>query len=447
LSLEVPKHEVELVEALLFAPEKWLVDEVLGRLDASHFSHPHLRSLYEAFVGRVQGEEYPDWRNVADVLPVGSPLARRLAEDAAAPRERLRMSRGRLARVLEEMTAARTRRRVVELLDDVKKRALSGGTEDVLGVLLDGVYSIVHEGEAVDGAHPVKSYTDDFVVELEERVARRGIAGLKTGLGAFDRYLGGLQKGNLVVLAGRPGSYKSTVAAQVAINVARQGHRVLLSSPEMSAAQLISRWAFAAARVPYERFLDGTLSGEEQRAVCAAVERLKQLDIVINQSGLQSTADIRRDIIRWKPDLLIVDYLGLIYPAKDLFRHDEYRDVTETSREINAMKKEFRLPILLLSQLNRAVESREDKKPQLSDLRSSGQVEQDADAVVLLYHPGRYAEERDGSYYLAGKEVDPNELLFIVGKNRSGPTGAAKGKVAPGALWINDGREEERLIA
>lgn len=422
-----------------------IISTALAELTPQHFAHPHHAAIFAGLQEAVRdtGEGAVDWTEVRDKLDAKSQARATLRQIVSAPAH-TRRTPGKLVGRLND---AYKGREVLNLLEVVKPMALSMRTDEAFEELLDGVFALGRD-RFTAGARHVEEFIPGFLEELELRRTAGGMAGLKTGLKVFDRVFGGMQKEKLYVLGGLPGNYKTAVANQAAMNIARQDKRALIQTPEMSGTRLVSRWACTVANVSPDKYNTGTFSAEEERRLREAADHIRARNIIIDPSGHVNTVDIRKNLIRFRPDFLVVDYLGLVDPPRK--QYNEYRDTTEACKEINAMKKDFAIPILLLSQLSREVERRWDKRPISSDLRNSGQIEADADGIILNYYAKRYARPyevgRDGTEWRIYRShedddyevVEPDLLEFIVPKNRDGDAYDVKARVAPDSMWIED---------
>jgi replicative DNA helicase len=275
-----------------------------------------------------------------------------------------------------------------------------------------------------------------------------GLSGLATGLDDMDRLMGGLQRSDLVILAGRPAMGKTALATNIAYNVARNyrpgaspdgsphaedGGIVGFFSLEMSAEQLATRIIAEQAGVSSSLIRRGSIDAEQFDRIAAVAQEIQSLPLYIDQTGGISIGQLAARARRLKRqrglDLLIVDYLQLLQGSGKR-GENRVQEITEITTGLKALAKELDLPILALSQLSRQVESREDKRPQLSDLRESGSIEQDADVVMFVYREEYYLKSRkpkEGSEeffkWQAEMETVAGVAEVIVGKQRHGPTG------------------------
>jgi replicative DNA helicase len=260
--------------------------------------------------------------------------------------------------------------------------------------------------------------------EREKRAKEGHPVGIHTGLKKLDNVLHGFQKGCVYVLAARPGMGKTAFLLNCARKTAEKGNNVLIFSLEMPKVALMNRMAIAHSGINSEAFKEGRLSQEEYISLAESLEQLSQLPISINDTASISVQQIRSQAKKMKRkgkcDIIMIDYLQLIdmHQLKGKTTNDE---VSACSRAIKIMAKDLDVPVILLSQLNRGVEGRHDKRPMLSDLRDSGAIEQDADAVIFIH--------RD--FYYTNSIEDKNKCSVIVSKNREGRAGELN-------IWVDD---------
>ncbi len=256
--------------------------------------------------------------------------------------------------------------------------------------------------------------------ELEDTSRRVGeISGLSTGYPKLDEKLLGMQPGQLIVLAARPAMGKTSLALNIAVSTCLQSSLpVAIFSLEMLAAELSMRVLTGRARVDSKRVRTKNFLDTDLRSLAKATQELSNLPIYINDSGNTTILDIQSQCRKIKADqglgLIVIDYLQLMgSTSKNIQREQQ---IAEISRGLKTMAKELECPVIALSQLNRGVESRPDKRPTTADLRESGAIEQDADIVMFVY--------RDEVYHKDSKE--PGVAEIIIGKNRAGEIGTAK---------------------
>jgi replicative DNA helicase len=251
------------------------------------------------------------------------------------------------------------------------------------------------------------------------------VEAVKTGFIDLDRLLGGLKRSDLIVLAARPGMGKSSFALNVALNAARsQGATVAVSSLEMSSDQLANRLLASESGIDSRRIRLDQLSDAEQTRLMEAIATLSELNIFIDDTPAARIAELRAKVRRLhaeRPlDLVIVDYLQLLHGSGG---DNRVQEIGEISRSLKALARELNVPVLALSQLSRAVESRSPHIPMLSDLRESGSIEQDADVVLFIYRDDVYYTEKEWEKRFPTKPYPRGIVDIIVAKHRNGPTG------------------------
>ena len=254
---------------------------------------------------------------------------------------------------------------------------------------------------------------EDLVSRMESDEPNNGI---KSGYPILDMLLGGYRPGNLIVIAGRPGMGKTSFAMnQAHIQMTRYNKRVGFFSLEMSGEELIVKVLSAETGIPVSKIRVGALGDSEWERVRAAKSAISSFPLFIEDSGGLSTSQLAakaRELANSEGlDVIYVDYLQLMQSERRAGNRTE--EVSQISRDLKTLAKELGIPIIAMSQLNRAVESRPDKRPQLSDLRESGSIEQDADSVMFVFRPGVYD----------AIDTTGGETELILAKNRSGPTG------------------------
>jgi len=266
----------------------------------------------------------------------------------------------------------------------------------------------------------IKEIVKQNIKTLEQLYERRGmITGVPTGFNEVDRLTSGLQPSDLIIIAGRPSMGKTALALNIARNCAVEAEvPVGVFSLEMSKEQLGLRMLCSEARVDSQKMRRGQLSNREWPRLTQAAGTISESAIFIDDTPAISALELRAKARRLKRDqnlgLVIVDYLQLMRGPQGVERREQ--EISEISRSLKALAKELDVPVVALSQLNRKVEERQDKRPQLADLRESGAIEQDADVIAFIY--------RDEVYH--PESPDQGVAEIIVGKQRNGPTGKVK---------------------
>ena len=325
-------------------------------------------------------------------------------------------------------------RRVAEAAGDLTA-LIQQGTEtgqDILEAAEQRIYAI-RQGRAARGLIPISNVLIDVYDRLTELAASESaIPGLSTGLTDLDRAISGLNKSDLILLAARPGMGKTSFALNMLLHAGKfSGKTVVFFSLEMSGKEIAQRFICAQAMVNMSNFRTGRISPEEWANINEAIGELSRLDILIDDTPGTTVTEIRAKARRMLHNkeraVIILDYLQLVNPpAGKNYNGNRAVEVSEMSRGLKIMAKELGVPVIMLSQLNRSLEGRTGKRPQMSDLRESGSIEQDADIVMFL---DRSADEAEAS---RDDRPDEGVTRIVVAKNRSGPIHA--GRTAAGAF-------------
>ncbi len=269
----------------------------------------------------------------------------------------------------------------------------------------------------------LRTLLEDYYEKLDHLHEQRGsLVGLPTGFHDLDKMTGGLQKSDLIILAARPAVGKSAFALSLAYNTARprgdrKGNRVAFFALEMSKEQLVQRLLSMESGVDQQRLRTGVIYEDEWEHISRAIGVLSQMELYIDDTAGISTMEMRskarRLVAERGIDLIIVDYLQLMQSHAGARNENRVQEISEISRSLKALARELDVPVLALSQLSRAVENRQSRVPQLSDLRESGSIEQDSDLVLFIYRDEVYNPESDRK----------NIADIIVAKHRNGPIG------------------------
>ncbi len=449
-------HNIEAEQALLGAllVNNDVYDRVAGTVQPAHFFDPVHARIFE-----VAGERI---RKNALATPVT--IKAFFEED-----EGLRDLGGpaylvRLAGAAISLFAARDyaqlvydlaiRRELIVLGQGISEKAarieVESEAKDQIVEAEQALYQLGEQGKVDRGFQTFRRAVTDAVRVANAAYEREGgLAGLSTGLIDLDKRLGGLHPSDLLILAGRPSMGKTSLATNIAFNIAKaykkgtkpdgsegavDGGVVGFFSLEMSSEQLAARILSEASRVPSHQIRHGDMTEEEMRRFIEAAKALENCPLFIDDTPALPISTIAARARRLKRqyglDVLVIDYLQLARPASSR-SEGRVQEVSEITQGLKAIAKELNIPVIALSQLSRQVESREDKRPQLSDLRESGSIEQDADVVMFVFREEYYKErEKPGDHDIEGmmKWKDAMGALHgkaevIIGKQRHGPIG------------------------
>jgi replicative DNA helicase len=439
-----PPHSIEAEQQLLGAilVHNDAYHNVAGKLSEEHFFEPEHGKLYGAMARLItRGKPATPLTLKHDF---DGPYLGGLAASAVSPA----FARDH-AELIVELAA---RRAVIQAATELMERAYTNVMEESAEALIEAcetsLAAVGRRGNVDRQVTFSGALTDAIEVVAAAYQRNTGLVGLSTGLRDLDAKLGGLVPSELVVLAGRPGMGKSALAGNIAYAVAASGTPVGFFTVEMSAQQIALRFLAEAARVSSHRMRRGDFSPEAFDKILECAQKIHEAPIYFDETGGISISQLTARARRWKRQrnigLLVVDYLQLMSGGK---RKDASRvwEVSEITASLKALAKDLSIPVLALSQLSRQVENRDDKRPQLADLRESGSIEQDADVVMFIYREDYYLER------VAPKEGTPahaewenamaavsGKAEIIIGKQRHGPTGTVTVQFNPAYTKFND---------
>ena len=319
-------------------------------------------------------------------------------------------------------------RKLVTASDEIATNAFNTQGKPVPQILDEAEQKIFQIGEEGSRLKQGFQSMDQLAVILMDRVNQMAdspndITGVPSGFVDFDKMTSGMQAGDLIVLAARPSMGKTALAINIAEHVAlNEGLPVAVFSMEMGASQLAIRIVGSIGRIDQQRLRTGKLNQEEWPRLTEAIEKLRNISLHIDETPSLTPMELRANARRLartcgKLGLIVVDYLQLMSGNTSSSNGDNRAtEICEISRGLKMLAKELQCPVIALSQLNRSVETRTDKRPMMSDLRESGAIEQDADVIMFIY--------RDDYYNKDSKE--PGVAEIIIGKHRNGPTGTVK---------------------
>jgi replicative DNA helicase len=449
-------HNIELEQALLGAilVNNEAFYRVSDFLEPRHFFEPIHQKLYEIASSLVRVGKTATPITLKTFLPADLDVAGLTAGQY-------------LARLAAEATTVINASDYGRTIYDLSiRRALIGIGEEMVNLAYDAavderpqeqieqaersLYELAETGR-YDGGFQRFAQALTTAVEMAAHAYQRDgkLSGLATGLKDLDRMMGGLQKSDLLILAGRPGMGKSALATNIAYNVAKawegsvradghiestNGGIVGFFSLEMSADQLATRIISEQTEIASHRIKRGEIDPSDFDRIAQAAREMEQIPFYIDETGGLSIAQLAARARRLKRqrglDLLVIDYIQLLQGSTRRAQEGRVQEVTEITTSLKALAKELNIPILALAQLSRAVENRDDKRPQLSDLRESGSIEQDADVVMFVFREEYYLknkEPRPGTeeYFKWQTEMEAvhGRAEVIIGKQRHGPTG------------------------
>ncbi|HHW19193.1 MAG TPA: replicative DNA helicase [Firmicutes bacterium] len=308
-------------------------------------------------------------------------------------------------------------RRLIAAATEIAASAYSGQGEvdEILDKAEETIFQIAQR-RATQSYVPLKDVLVETLEKLEYLASHRGeTVGLPSGLGDLDRLTSGFQPSDLIILAARPSVGKTSLGLNIARNVAiKTDLPVVIFSLEMSKEQVAQRLLCSEAAINSQKLRTGFLDEDEWRRLSMALGRLGEAKIFIDDTPSLSVMELRTRCRRVKAEhglgLVVIDYLQLMRPSRR--QENRQQEISEISRSLKGLARELDVPVLAMSQLSRAVEQRQDRRPLLSDLRESGAIEQDADLVMFLYTDAELEQQ--------------NSIELIIAKQRNGPTGSFK---------------------
>ena len=428
-NLRVPPHSIEaessVLGGLLLDNGAW---DRVGDLLVDNDFYRHEHKLIYAAIGALINASKP-----ADVITVNEQLQNQGKAEEMGGLGYLNSlaqyvpSASNIRRYAEIVRERSILRKLVSASDEIATNAFNPQGKAIDRILDEAEQKIFNIGE--EGSRMKQGFQsmDTLVVELLDRVQEMAdnpndITGVPTGFYDLDRMTSGLQPGDMVVLAARPSMGKTAFAINIAEHVAlNEGLPVAVFSMEMGASQLAVRVVGSIGRIDQGHLRTGKLSDDEWPRLTEAIEKLRTVSLHIDETPGLTPSELRANARRLarqcgKLGLIVVDYLQLMSGSGGSGGDNRATELGEISRGLKMLAKELQCPVIALSQLNRSVEQRTDKRPMMSDLRESGAIEQDADIIMFIY--------RDDYYNKDSK--DPGVAEIIIGKQRNGPTGTVR---------------------
>jgi replicative DNA helicase len=431
LALKVPPHSIEAEQSLLGALllDNQAFDRVADLVTGEDFYRDDHRRL---------------WRHIARLIEAGKPAdVVTVSESVEASEDKDKTGGpaylGALAqntpsalnirRYAELVRERAVQRRLAQVATGIAEEALNPGGKEV-GQLLDEaesrIFQIAESGARRDQGlleiKPVLAKVFERIDHLYHRENQSDVTGVPTGYTRIDQMTSGLQAGDLVVIAARPSMGKTALALNIAEHVAvDNGLPVAIFSMEMSSTQLAMRMLGSIARVDQHKMRTGRLNDKEWGDLSDAMAKLHETPLFIDEGGALTALEVRARARRLKRQysklgLIVIDYLQLMAATSQ--GENRATEISEISRSLKAMAKELDVPVVALSQLNRAVDQRPDRRPVMSDLRESGAIEQDADVILFIYREVVYKPDLP--------EEQRGLAEVIIGKQRNGPIGTIK---------------------
>ena len=419
--------EQMLLGLLLSDNDSW--DKLEAQLTKEHFYHPAHQIIFDAILSLIAKDVTADELTVIEELELRGELEKIGGRDYIATLAASAVTGMDVNNYAAQVFDRALRRKLLAEINKIGK-SVRGDAESI-HKLLDqaehSIFTLTDEALGTHNAQPIQHFLEDVIKQIDYRYRNQGeLAGTSTGFTDLDRMTAGLQRADLVIIAGRPSMGKTSLALNIAsqTSVMSSGNKKasLFFSMEMPSAMLTMRLITMLGSINMENLRSGELNDEDWLSIRQATDMLRHapiyLDDSINLTPMEIRARVRR-VMRSLPQatelgIIVVDYLQLMH----LIQTNENRttEMSEISRSLKGIAKEFNVPLIALSQLNRAVESRTNKRPVMADLRESGAIEQDADLILFIY--------RDEVYNESSEEKGIAEI--IIGKQRNGPIGITR---------------------
>jgi replicative DNA helicase len=427
-TLKVPPHSIEAEQSvlggLMLNNDAW--DLIADKIKASDFYRPNHQAIFEVMSDLANDAQPLDVVTLSEALQTRGAIERSGGNAYLAELVESTPAVGNIAAYAEIIRERSTLRQLISAANKIAESAFipeGRPSAEIVDAAEQAVFRISEGHLNEDGAQDIATLLGGAVERIEKLFSSRNpITGLATGFEDLDKKTAGLQNSDLVIIAGRPSMGKTALAVNIAEHAVMQEEQdgaVLIFSMEQPAEQLVMRILSSLGRIDQTRMRTGAMQDDDWPRFSTAVSQLRDKPLYIDDTPSLTPNDIRtraRRVKRKAKDLklIVVDYIQLMHISKKV--ENRVQEITEISRMLKAIAKEMRCPVVALSQLNRSVENRENKRPHMADLRESGAIEQDADVILFIY--------RDEVYNPDSEDKGLAEIL--IGKQRNGPIGMVK---------------------
>ncbi|OGA18415.1 MAG: replicative DNA helicase [Betaproteobacteria bacterium RIFCSPLOWO2_02_FULL_66_14] len=427
LAMRVPPHSVEAEQSLLggLMLDNQAFDKIADLVRAEDFYRDDHRRIYRHLVKLIEAGKPADVVTLAESIESSEDRDKTGGAAYLGALSQSTPSALNIRRYAELVRERAVQRRLAHVATEIAESALTPTGKDVRQLLDEAESRILEVGES--GARANQGFKDikqelarvlERIDDLYHRGNASSVTGIPTGFIDLDEKTAGLQSGDLIIIAGRPSMGKTALALNIAEHVAvDNGLPVAIFSMEMSGTQLAARILGSIAHVDQHKMRTGRLTDDEWQRLSHAMGRLHETPIFVDETAALNSLELRARARRLrrqcgKLGLVVVDYLQLMSASSQ--GENRATEISEISRSLKALAKELEAPVIALSQLSRAVEGRNDRRPMMSDLRESGAIEQDADVIFFIY--------RDEVYF-PDKPESRGRAEVIIGKQRNGPIG------------------------
>jgi replicative DNA helicase len=429
VALRVPPHSVEAEQSLLGALliDNQAFDRVADTVSGEDFYRDDHRRIWKHIAKLVEHARPADVVTVAESIEASEDKDKTGGPGYLALLAQNTPSSLNVRRYAELVRERAVQRRLAQVATEIAESALAPIGKDV-GQLLDEaeskIFQIAESGARKDqgllGMSPILAEVFERIDHLHSQENPSDITGVPTGFTDLDQKTAGLQPGDLIIVAGRPSMGKTAFALNIAEHVALHPSvrmPVAIFSMEMSSSQLALRMLSSIAKIDQHKLRTGRLTNDEWPHLTDAIDKLNDTSIHVDETPALNSLEVRARARRLKREygklgLVVIDYLQLMSASSQ--GENRATEISEISRSLKALAKELQVPVIALSQLSRAVEQRNDRRPMMSDLRESGAIEQDADVILFIYRDEVYNPE---------KEEAKGRAEVIIGKQRNGPIG------------------------
>ncbi|MDA1118404.1 MAG: replicative DNA helicase [Proteobacteria bacterium] len=433
LALKVPPHSIEAEQSVLggLLLDNQAFDRVADLISGSDFYRDDHRRIWRHLAKLMEAGKPADVVTVSESIEASEDKDKTGGPAYLGALAQNTPSALHIRRYAELVRERSVQRRLAQVATEIAEAALSGSGKDSSQLLDEAeskIFQIAETGVRRDQGlleiKPVLARVFERIDHLYHRDNPSDVTGVPTGFTDLDKMTAGLQPGELVVIAGRPSMGKTALALNIAEHVAvDNGLPVAIFSMEMSGTQLAMRLLGSISKVDQHKMRTGRLNDEEWSKLSEAIGKLHDTPIYIDEGGALNALEVRARARRLKRQfsklgLIVIDYLQLMSSSNPKAGENRATEISEISRSLKAMAKELDVPVIALSQLNRAVDQRPDRRPVMSDLRESGAIEQDADVIMFIYREVVYKPDLP--------EEQRGVAEVIVGKQRNGPIGTVR---------------------
>lgn len=430
-TLKVPPHSLEGEQSVIggLLLENSALDRVADILNAGDFYRHDHRLIYQHIASLINNNKPADIVTVAESLENSSELSSVGGIAYLGALAQNTPSSANIRRYAEIVRERAMVRQLIEVSSGITDSAFNPQGRDAKKLLDEAESKILQIAESGNRANQGFSSVQEIlpgvlnrIDELYQRDNQNGVTGISTGFEDLDNFTSGFQPGDLIIVAGRPSMGKTAFSINIAENIALGSKLpIAIFSMEMGSAQLVTRMIGSIGRLDQQRMRNGSLEDEDWVRLTTAVGKLNDAPIYIDEGAGLSAFELRARARRLQRQtgqlgLIVVDYIQLMASSSDKANENRATEISEISRSLKSLAKELNVPVVALSQLNRSVEQRQDKRPVMSDLRESGAIEQDADLILFIY--------RDEVYNKDTEQKGTAEI--IISKQRNGPIGTVR---------------------